>query len=122
MNSESSIMAQLMATIEDRKQNPPERSYTTKLFNGGVTKIGEKIMEEAAEVIEAAAEPADARHDHLVHETADLIYHLFVLLGHCEVPLADIESELASRFGISGLDEKAARADQRTGESKEINE
>jgi phosphoribosyl-ATP pyrophosphohydrolase len=44
-----------------------------------------------------------------VHEAADLIYHLFVMLGHRDIPLAELESELARRFGISGLDEKAAR-------------
>ena len=109
MSSQTSIMAQLMETIEDRKRNPPERSYTTKLFQGGVPKIGEKITEEAAEVIEAAGESIATRHKHLVHEAADLIYHLFVLLGHCEIPLQDVEAELASRFGISGLDEKESR-------------
>lgn len=109
----SSVLAQLMQTIQDRKANPPERSYTTKLFQGGVPKIGEKITEEAAEVIEAAAEAMDANNSegrqHLIHEAADLIYHLFVMMGHCEVDLAEVESELAGRFGISGLDEKESR-------------
>ncbi len=109
----SPVLVQLMATIEDRKRNPPERSYTTKLFAGGVPKIGEKVLEEAAEVVEAAAEAVEAAnnggHQHLVHEAADLIYHLFVMLAHCGVELNEVEAELAGRFGISGLDEKAAR-------------
>ena len=109
----SSVLLQLMQTIQDRKANPPERSYTTRLFQGGVPKIGEKIVEEAAEVVEAAAEAESDSgvegHNHLVYEAADLIYHLFVMMGHCKVDLSEVEAELASRFGISGLDEKESR-------------
>ncbi|MEO8494852.1 MAG: phosphoribosyl-ATP diphosphatase [Planctomycetota bacterium] len=104
-----SAFAQLMATIEDRKANPPERSYTTSLFQGGVEKIGRKILEEANEVVEAAAESGADGHGHFVHEAADLIYHLFVMLAQCDVKLEEVEAELRQRFGISGLDEKAAR-------------
>jgi phosphoribosyl-ATP pyrophosphohydrolase len=101
--------AQLMATIEDRKANPPERSYTTSLFQGGVEKIGRKIVEEAGEVVAAAAEPGDEGRGHFIHESADLIYHLFVMLAHRSVKLEEVEAELRRRFGVSGLDEKAAR-------------
>ncbi|HKD35752.1 MAG TPA: phosphoribosyl-ATP diphosphatase [Pirellulales bacterium] len=103
------IFARLMAVIEDRKSNPPAKSYTTTLFAGGVAKIGEKIVEEAAEVVEAAGEPGDEGREHLIYEAADLIYHLFVMLGHREIKLEEVEAELARRFGLSGLDEKAAR-------------
>jgi phosphoribosyl-ATP pyrophosphohydrolase len=103
------VLAQLMAVIEDRKRTLPEKSYTTKLFAGGVPKIGEKIVEEAAEVVEAAGEPGEEGRAHLIREAGDLIYHLFVMLGHREVRLAEVEAELARRFGISGLDEKASR-------------
>ena len=109
MSEPQHVLARLMATIEDRKANPPPKSYTTTLFAGGVPKIGEKIREEAEEVVEAAGEDGEAGRNHLVREAADLIYHLFVMLGHREVPLADVEAELARRFGMSGLDEKAAR-------------
>lgn len=98
-----------MAIIEDRKANPPAKSYTTTLFAGGVPKIGEKITEEAAEVVEAAGEPGDVGRGHLIYEAADLIYHLFVMLGYREIKLEEVEAELARRFGISGIDEKAAR-------------
>lgn len=108
-SSQQHILAQLMAVIEDRKANPPAKSYTTTLFAGGVPKIGEKILEEAAEVVEAAGESGEDGRAHLICEAADLIYHLFVLLGHCDVKLAEVEAELARRFGISGLDEKAGR-------------
>jgi phosphoribosyl-ATP pyrophosphohydrolase len=99
-----------MQVIEDRKANPPERSYTTSLFRGGVDKIGEKILEEAAEVVEAARESGDEGRSHLIYEAADVLYHLFVLLGYREIRLAEVEAELARRFGISGLDEKASRS------------
>nr|WP_315850859.1 phosphoribosyl-ATP diphosphatase [Blastopirellula marina] len=110
-NSEpkTSVLDTLMAVIEDRRDNPPEKSYTTKLFRGGVPKIGEKIMEEAAEVVEAAGEEGDEGRQHLIYEAGDLIYHLLVMLGHREISLSEVEAELARRFGVSGIDEKAAR-------------
>ncbi len=100
----------LMRVIEDRRANPPERSYTTKLFSGGVAKIGEKILEEAQEVVDAAGEGGRAGHEHLVYEAADLIYHLFVMLGYRDVALEEVQAELARRFGTSGLDEKESRS------------
>lgn len=105
----STVLARLMAVIEDRKANPPPKSYTTSLFAGGVAKIGEKIVEEAAEVVQAAGEPGEDGRAHLIHESADLIYHLLVMLGYREIALAEVEAELARRFGISGIDEKASR-------------
>lgn len=71
--------------------------------------IGKKIVEEAAEVVEAAAELGEPGHHHLTHEAADLVYHLLVLLAWRGVGLEEVEAELARRFGISGLDEKASR-------------
>jgi phosphoribosyl-ATP pyrophosphohydrolase len=109
MADAQNVLARLMAAIEDRKANPPERSYTVRLLSGGVEKLGAKIVEEAAEVVEAASEPGDAGKGHLTCEAADLLYHLLVLLALRELSLSDVEAELARRFGISGLDEKAAR-------------
>lgn len=105
----ASVLSQLMNVIEDRRANPQERSYTTTLFRGGVGKIGEKILEEAKEVVEAAGQQGSEGRDHLIHEAADLIYHLFVMLGFRDIRLSEVENELAGRFGISGLDEKASR-------------
>ena len=99
-----------MEVIDDRKANPPARSYTTSLFQGGVGRIGAKIGEEAAEVVEAASEEGDQGRAHLAHEAADLIYHLLVMLSYRGVALREVEDELARRFGISGLDEKASRS------------
>lgn len=109
MPQNASVLSQLMAVIEDRKRNPPERSYTNKLLEGGVPKIGAKVQEEAAEVVEAAAEEGEAGRQHLIYESADVIYHLFVLMAHREVRLDEVEAELARRFGVSGIDEKESR-------------
>lgn len=104
-----SVLGKLMQTIVDRRDNPPAKSYTNSLLAGGVTKIGGKIVEEAAEVVEAAGEPDEEGRQHLIREAADLTYHLFVMLAHRRVDLAEVEAELAKRFGISGIDEKASR-------------
>ena len=98
-----------MGVIEERKRTMPPKSYTTSLFQGGTDKIGAKITEEAAEVVEAAREPGEEGRAHLLYEAADLTYHLFVMLGHHNLTLNDLERELGRRFGLSGLEEKAAR-------------
>ena len=98
-----------MKLIEERKATLPEGSYTTRLLKAGVPKISEKITEEAAEVVEAAAEPGEEGRQHLVREAADLLYHLWVMLAHKEITLDEVEAELARREGISGLEEKASR-------------
>ena len=104
----------LMSVIHDRRANPPPKSYTTHLFAGGVTRIGGKVTEEASELVEAAtayeSAPSDENKKHVVHEAADLVYHTLVMLSHCGLDLSDVERELAGRFGISGIDEKASRS------------
>jgi phosphoribosyl-ATP pyrophosphohydrolase len=106
----SSILPALEAVIAERKARPPgERSYVASLLQGGVPKIGAKIVEEAAEVVEAADEPGDAGRAHLVHEAADLVFHTLVLLGHRDVAWRDVEAELGRRFGVSGIEEKESR-------------
>ena len=112
MSKSAQVLEDLMAVIHDRKAHPPPRSYTTSLFASGVDKIGAKIMEEAEEVVSAArSADSDAGRTHLTHEAADLIYHLFVMLGYRGVALEEVCQELSRRFGVSGLDEKAARQD-----------
>ena len=108
-NQGPTVLSRLMQLIEERRASQPEGSYTTRLLKGGVEKIGSKITEEAAEVVEAAGEPGEAGQQHLVREAADLIYHLLVMLAHREVNLDQVEAELARREGISGLEEKASR-------------
>ena len=80
--------------IQDRNQNRPEASYTTYLFNEGIDKIGKKIGEEAAEVIIAGKNEAK---DEIIYESADLIYHLLVVLVLNEVSVEEVIAELESR-------------------------
>lgn len=99
----------LERTIAARAASPNEKSYTSQLLAGGVAKIGAKVIEEAAEVVEAAGEPGNEGREHFIREVGDLVYHLLVLMRHRECSLVDVEAELARRFGVSGLDEKASR-------------
>lgn len=100
---------QLEQTIAARAAQPSGESYTAQLLAGGVEKIGSKVVEEAAEVVEAAGESGDAGREHLVREAADLMYHILVLLRCRDTSLADVEAELARRAGVSGLEEKRGR-------------
>jgi phosphoribosyl-ATP pyrophosphohydrolase len=100
---------ELEQTILARQAAPGERSYTAQLLAGGVERIGEKVLEEATEVVEAAGEPGDEGREHTIREAGDLVYHLLVLLAARGVSLSEVEAELARRTGVSGLDEKASR-------------
>jgi phosphoribosyl-ATP pyrophosphohydrolase len=106
----SNVLHQLMLVLEDRKISPPPNSYTARLYAGGDAKIGAKIIEEAHEIVEAAGETGDQGRRHIIYEASDVIYHLLVLLAHHNIKLEDVETEIARRFGQSGLDEKASRA------------
>ncbi len=109
MSSSGQPFEKLERTISARAASPAEKSYTSQLLAGGVEKMGPKIIEEAAEVVEAAGEPGPAGREHFIREVGDLIYHLMVLLQHRKCSLADVEAELTRRFGVSGLEEKASR-------------
>lgn len=106
----SGVLDQLMTVLEERKVNPPPNSYTARLYQGGVAKIGQKILEEAGEVVEAASESGDQGRRHLIYESSDVIYHLMVMLAYHGISWSEVETEIQRRFGQSGLDEKAARA------------
>jgi phosphoribosyl-ATP pyrophosphohydrolase len=112
-------LARLMQTLLERAEARPAGSYTTRLLEGGTEKIGGKILEEAAELIEAAEEPGQPGRDHFVYEAADLLYHTMVLLAWRGVDLGEIAAELARREGTSGLVEKANRANQTNPKSSE---
>jgi phosphoribosyl-ATP pyrophosphohydrolase len=100
---------ELEHTIAARAANPSEKSYTSNLLAGGVEAIGAKIVEEAMEVVEAAGEAGEGGREHFIREAGDLVYHLMVLMRQQSCSLADLEAELARRFGVSGLEEKASR-------------
>jgi len=107
---DGTMVEAIMRVIGERKAMPPgSRSYVRHLLDGGVPAIGAKITEEAAEVVEAADEPGEAGHEHLVKEICDLLFHTLVLMGHTDVAWTEIEAELGRRFGVSGIDEKASR-------------
>jgi phosphoribosyl-ATP pyrophosphohydrolase len=109
VTTEGQPLNKLERTIADRAASPREKSYTSQLLAGGVPKIGAKLVEETAEVVEAAGEPGDAGREHLVREVGDLLYHLLVMLRLRYLTLADVETELARRFGVSGIEEKESR-------------
>jgi phosphoribosyl-ATP pyrophosphohydrolase len=92
----SDILAQLWATIEQRKQQRPAGSYTVQLLEAGENEILKKIGEEAVEVIIAAKGEGD---DRVLYEMSDLIYHAMVLLAARDLAWSDVEAELARRFG-----------------------
>lgn len=93
--SDASVLTALEARIAQRDQERPEGAYTTYLFERGVDKILKKVGEEASEVI-IAAKNRDL--EELRYETADLIFHLCVLLREQGLSLHDIYAELAHRF------------------------
>ncbi|WP_410216538.1 phosphoribosyl-ATP diphosphatase [Paracoccus sp. (in: a-proteobacteria)] len=101
-------LQRLAATIETRKTADPESSWTAKLLAKGPEKCAEKFGEEAVEAIIEAVKGDQAR---LTSEAADVIFHLLVMLAARDVTLDDVEAELARREGVSGLQEKASRAD-----------
>ncbi|MCP4037164.1 MAG: phosphoribosyl-ATP diphosphatase [bacterium] len=105
-DSGEDILARLFEMIEERARLRPADSYVTNLFEGGQAAIAAKVREEAEELIEAASASDRA---HTVHEAADLFFHVCVQLVLAGVSLRDVLAELESRFGVSGLVEKASR-------------
>ena len=103
------ILEQLAQVLEQRKGASPDSSYVAKLYAKGLDSILKKVGEEATETILAAK---DGDPGHLVYETADLWFHTLVMLAHQGLGPNDVLQELGRRFGLSGLEEKAARNDQ----------
>ena len=96
----------LAATIDARAASGGEASYTRKLLDKGAEHCAKKLGEEAVEVALAAV---TEDREHLIAESADLIYHLLVVLEARGVKLAEVEAALAARQVQSGLEEKASR-------------
>jgi phosphoribosyl-ATP pyrophosphohydrolase len=96
----------LAARVKERASASADTSYTRKLLDKGVGHCAKKFGEEAVETVLAAV---SEDRDRLVSETADLLYHLMVLLEARGVALADVEAALAARLDKSGLEEKASR-------------
>lgn len=109
MTADQHTLDALYATITARKGADPETSYTARLLSKGPGACAQKLGEEATETIVAALQ--DDR-DGLIHESADLLYHLLVLWALKDVTPADVFGALDARRGQSGLQEKASRKDQ----------
>jgi len=92
--------------VQDRAKADPGGSYTRTLVDRGVAHCAKKLGEEAVEVAIAAIAEDRGR---VIAETADLLYHLMVVLHARGIPLSEVETELAARTRQTGLDEKAAR-------------
>jgi phosphoribosyl-ATP pyrophosphohydrolase len=107
MNTRDDILQAVYQVILDRRSQPAESSYTASLMQKGIDKILKKVGEEATEVVIAAK---GGKRDEIVYETADLIFHLLVMLGFHDIPPEEVYDELKRRFGTSGIEEKASRA------------
>ena len=92
--------------VRERAAASADASYTRKLLDRGVAHCAKKLGEEAVEAVLAAA--VEDR-DRVIAESADLIYHLLVVLRARGISLAEVEAELATRVKTSGLEEKALR-------------
>ncbi|UDL04509.1 phosphoribosyl-ATP diphosphatase [Marinobacter sp. CA1] len=106
----SDVLMRLADVLEARKQADPDSSYVASLHAKGLNKILEKVGEECTETLLAAkdAERSGDTSD-VVYETADLWFHSLVMLSRLGLGPDDVINELARRFDLSGLEEKAAR-------------
>ena len=88
------FLGELQSFIDRRKEEMPEGSYTTSLFNKGINKIAQKVGEEALETV---IEATNGSKEHLVYEASDLLYHLLVMLTEKGLRIEDVAAELQQR-------------------------
>lgn len=100
------ILEQLTEVLEQRKTAVSDSSYVATLYGKGLDAILKKVGEEATETVIAAK---DGDREKIVYETADLWFHTLIMLSHQGLTAHDVLDELARRFGLSGLEEKANR-------------
>ncbi|MCY0092837.1 phosphoribosyl-ATP diphosphatase [Hoeflea ulvae] len=100
-------LADLERIVADRALADPGQSWTAKLVAAGMPKAAKKLGEESVETVIAAISQSRGE---LVGESADLLYHLLVVLRIADIPLSDVMAELEGRTIQSGLSEKAGRA------------
>ncbi|MBW8618012.1 MAG: phosphoribosyl-ATP diphosphatase [Hyphomicrobiales bacterium] len=103
-------LSDLEKIIEERIAASSEESYTARLIEKGITISSKKLGEEAVETIIAANRGDKAE---IIKESADLLYHLLVVLRATNISVADVMAELEARTKQSGLAEKASRSDQK---------
>lgn len=110
MASQYDVFDRVAERLRQRNQFRPADSYSTQMFTTGLAEICEKIKEEASELAEAAEQvPGDQ--EHVLHEAADLMFHLLLLLEARGGNLGQVAEMLRRREGISGLDEKRSRGE-----------
>ena len=100
----SNNLENLVKTIRDRKNKDEDKSYTSLLLSGGLSKCIDKMEEEFVELKEALN-----NNSNVVHEAADTIYHLLVTLEAADIKFEDVLKELESRKKHSGIEEKYNR-------------
>lgn len=106
----SLVLSRLAETLEARKGADPGASYVAGLYARGLDVILKKVGEEATETVIAAK---NGQAEAVVRETADLWFHTLVMLAHLGLGPDAVLAELERRFGLSGLAEKASRAEGR---------
>ena len=100
------ILERLDLTIQRKTTESPNKSHTAKLLKKGTEKCAEKFGEETIELIVASVKK---KKKEIIGEAADTLYHMFVLLRSKNISINEVLSELASREGISGIEEKRKR-------------
>lgn len=107
LGASSAVLDRLWSVVTSRREADPAVSHSARLLSRGITKVAQKLGEESVEcVIEAVAGNRDA----LIGESADVLYHLIVVWVAMGVRPDEVWTELQRREGISGVAEKAARA------------
>ncbi|MCK5880433.1 MAG: phosphoribosyl-ATP diphosphatase [Sinobacterium sp.] len=106
----SEILNQLGQVLEERKQADADSSYVASLYAKGLNKILEKVGEESIETIIAAKDAKiSGDNSDVIYETADLWFHSLIMLSELGESPDVVLNELAKRFGLSGIEEKANR-------------
>ena len=100
------ILERLDLTIQRKTTESPNKSHTAKLLKKGTEKCAEKFGEEAIELIVASVKK---KKKEIIGEAADTLYHMFVLLRSKNISINEVLTELSSREGISGIEEKRQR-------------
>ena len=100
------VLDALIAILQARRDASPEKSYTARLLADGRHKVAKKLGEEG---VELALAIVDGKKREVRAEAADVLYHFLVGLMARDIPFAEVMEELEGRFGLSGLEEKAAR-------------
>ena len=104
------ILIKLDELINKRKEQNKDNSYSATLLNAGVEKCAEKFGEEAVELIIACL---SKENNSIVHEAADTLYHLNVLMRSKNISIKEVLEELGKREGVSGLKEKESRGSKK---------